>query len=158
MSLLWSRLGLRAGEVAALALDDLDWRAGDLLIRGKAHRSEPLPLPAGVGAAICVSAAQPSSDYRAGPQRARPREGAAPVVDDRRGCRWSRTTPPKEPGSARCTRTQLRHTAAIAMLRAGTHLTEVGLVMLQRRAFTTAVYAKVDRDGPSPATDDAHDP
>jgi integrase/recombinase XerD len=50
--LLLSRLGLRAGEVAALGLDDLDWRSGELVIRGKANRSERLPLPADVGAAI----------------------------------------------------------------------------------------------------------
>jgi integrase/recombinase XerD len=41
---------------------------------------------------------------------------------------------------------RLRHTAATAMLRAGTPLTEVGLVLRQRRALTTALYAKVDRD------------
>ncbi len=40
-----ARLGLRAGEVAALSLDDVDWRAGELVIVGKGRRSERLPLP-----------------------------------------------------------------------------------------------------------------
>jgi len=43
--LLCSRLGLRAGEVAALTLDDLDWRRGELLVRGGGDRHERLPLP-----------------------------------------------------------------------------------------------------------------
>ena len=40
---------------------------------------------------------------------------------------------------------RLRHTAATQMLRAGTPLTEVGLVLRRRRALTTAIYAKVGR-------------
>ena len=52
--LLLSRLGLRAGEVAALGLDDIDWRHGELAIVGKGNRAERLPLPADVGAAIAA--------------------------------------------------------------------------------------------------------
>ena len=52
--LLLSRLGLRAGEVAGLGLDDIDWRRGELTIRGKGNRAERLPLPADVGAAIAA--------------------------------------------------------------------------------------------------------
>ncbi|MHB1766183.1 MAG: tyrosine-type recombinase/integrase, partial [Gammaproteobacteria bacterium] len=48
------RLGLRAGEVCSLALDDLDWRAGELAVRGKGHRIERLPLPAEVGEALAA--------------------------------------------------------------------------------------------------------
>jgi integrase len=50
--LLLARLGLRAGEVAAIALDDLDWRAGLLLVHGKGSREDMLPLPRDVGEAI----------------------------------------------------------------------------------------------------------
>ena len=46
------RLGLRAGEVAALRLDDIDWRRGEITVRGKGNRRDRLPLPADVGAAI----------------------------------------------------------------------------------------------------------
>src|SRR5205807_1159612 len=46
------RLGLRAGEVARLRLDDIDWRAGELVVRGKGAREDRLPLPAEVGQAI----------------------------------------------------------------------------------------------------------
>jgi site-specific recombinase XerC len=48
------RLGMRRGEVAGLRLDDIDWRAGDLVVRGKGQRLERLPLPADVGEAIAV--------------------------------------------------------------------------------------------------------
>jgi integrase len=50
--LLLSRLGLRAGEVAAIGLDDVDWRGGLLLVRGKGGRHDELPLPVDVGEAI----------------------------------------------------------------------------------------------------------
>jgi integrase len=50
--LLLARLGLRAIEVARLRLDDMDWRRGEILVRGKGNRDELLPLPAGLGGAV----------------------------------------------------------------------------------------------------------
>jgi integrase/recombinase XerD len=50
--LLLVRLGLRAAEVAAMRLEDIDWRAGDSLVRGKAGRRDRLPLPVDVGEAL----------------------------------------------------------------------------------------------------------
>ena len=50
--LLLSRLGLRRGEVAAIQLEDIDWRAGELLIHGKGSRHDVLPLPVDIGEAI----------------------------------------------------------------------------------------------------------
>ena len=52
--LLMVRLGLRVGEVAALRLDDVDWRAGEILIHGKGRRIDRLPLPVDVGAAVAA--------------------------------------------------------------------------------------------------------
>ena len=46
------RLGLRSGEAAGLTLEDLDWQAGEIVVRGKGRRSERLPLPADVGDAL----------------------------------------------------------------------------------------------------------
>src|SRR5262249_29709393 len=48
------RLGLRASEAAALTLEDIDWRAGEITVHGKGRRDERLPLPADVGAAIAA--------------------------------------------------------------------------------------------------------
>ena len=50
--LILARLGLRAGEVVALTLDDLDWERGEILVRGKGQRLGRLPLPTDVGAAL----------------------------------------------------------------------------------------------------------
>ena len=142
--LLLSRLGLRAGEVAGLGLDDLDWRAGELVVRGKANRAERLPLPDDVGEAIVaylrhgrpVTAQGRSVFVRAkAPHSALTTAGVSMVVHDAA----------QRSGLGLMHAHRLRHTAATQMLRAGTPLTEVGLALRQRRALTTAIYAKVDR-------------
>jgi len=51
---LLARLGLRAAEVSALRLDDIEWRAGEIVVRGKGRSEERLPLPPDVGAAIAA--------------------------------------------------------------------------------------------------------
>jgi Site-specific recombinase XerD len=48
------RLGLRAAEAAGLTLDDIDWRTGQIVVHGKAHRQDRLPLPSEVGEAIAA--------------------------------------------------------------------------------------------------------
>src|SRR5579872_2119184 len=63
MLTLLATLGLRAGEVAALRLDDISWRAGEITVRGKGSRAEQLPLPADAGEAI-------TAYLRDGPARA----------------------------------------------------------------------------------------
>ena len=50
--MLLARLGLRTAEAAALRLEDVDWRSGQILIRGKGNRVERLPLPQAVGEAL----------------------------------------------------------------------------------------------------------
>jgi integrase/recombinase XerD len=143
--LLLSRLGLRAGEVAALELDDIDWRAGQILVRGKGSREERLPLPDDVGAAIAgylrrgrPNGVQPRNAFvRAkAPHRALTTAGVSGVVYDAA----------QRAGLGTVHAHRLRHTAATTMLRSGIPLPEVGLVLRHRRALTTALYAKVDRD------------
>jgi integrase/recombinase XerD len=138
-----SRLGLRAGEVAALQLADIDWRCGELLVRGKGSRQERLPLPVDVGETLAGWL-----------QRGRPRcrsvfvftrvraphvglSGGAVSQIVRRACWRAEVTPV---GAHR-----LRHTAATEMLRAGSSLTEVGQVLRHRSRDVTSIYAKVDR-------------
>ncbi len=60
------RLGLRAGEIVALQLADIDWRAGEVVVRGKGNRGERLPLPVDVGRALIdyLRAGRPTSDCR----------------------------------------------------------------------------------------------
>jgi len=143
--LLLSRLGLRAGEVAGLGLDDIDWRSGELAIRGKGNRAERLPLPIEVGAAIAAylrhgrpATAQGRSVFVRvhAPHRALTTGGVTMVVFDAA----------QRAGLGRVHAHRLRHTAATAMLRAGSPLAEVGQVLRHRSPLTTAIYAKVDRD------------
>lgn len=140
-----SRLGLRAGEVANLGLDDIDWRAGQLRVRGKGNRREVLPLPADVGAAIVsylrhgrpVSAQERSVFVRVrAPHRTLTAGGVGNVV----------TAAGVRAGLGHVHAHQLRHTVATTMLRAGSSLTEVGQVLRHRSPLTTAIYAKVDQD------------
>jgi site-specific recombinase XerD len=142
---LLARLGLRAGEVARLGLDDIDWRAGELLVRGKGDRAERLPLPTDVGEAVVdyLRAGRPSTAQgrtvfvRAkAPHRALTSSGVSGVV----------AAAAARAGLGVIHAHRLRHTAATGMLRAGGSLAEIGQVLRHRRALTTAIYAKVDRE------------
>lgn len=141
--MLLARLGLRACEVAGLDLDDIGWRAGEIVIRGKGSREERLPLPADAGEALAghlahgrpagtgsrkvfLRACAPAGPLSAGAVKAvvrsaSSRAGLAPVGAHR-----------------------LRHTAAVAMLQADAPLAEIGQVLRHRAASTTAIYAKAD--------------
>jgi integrase/recombinase XerD len=142
--LLLTRLGLRAGEVAGLRLDDIDWRAGQILVRGKGNRAERLPLPADVGAAIAAYLRRGRPGTAEGrsvvvrvhaPHRALTTGGVTMVVFDAA----------QRAGLGKIHAHRLRHTAATQMLRAGSPLAEVGQVLRHRSPLTTAIYAKVDR-------------
>lgn len=143
--LLLSRLGLRAGEVARLGLDDIDWRSGQIEVRGKGNRTERLPLPADVGAAITgylrrgrPRTAQGRSVFVRvhAPHRALSTGGITMIVFDNAA----------RAGLGKIHAHRLRHTAATQMLRAGSPLAEVGQVLRHRSALTTTIYAKVDQD------------
>jgi len=136
------RLGLRAGEVVALELGDLDWRAGEIVVRGKGDRQERLPLPVDVGTALVdyLQAGRPRSDYRQvflrmrAPHRALSPSGLCQIV------LWAAHKAGLPPVGAH----RLRHTAATQMLRSGASLTEIGQVLRHRSLLSTAIYAKVD--------------
>jgi integrase/recombinase XerD len=138
-----ARLGLRAGEVAALTLDDVDWRAGELVVRGKGSRQDVLPLPVDVGEAI-VSYLRCRGRFEGSravflrvraPAGALSAGGVISVVAQ--ACIRAGVPTVGAHG--------LRHTAATEMLRAGASLAEIGQVLRHHRIDTTAIYAKVDR-------------
>jgi integrase/recombinase XerD len=138
------RLGLRSSEVAALELDDVDWWAGEILVRGKGDRRERLPLVMDAGQAIAayLRRGRPSSAHgrcvfvrvRA-PHRALTPLGVSQVVSGAA----------RRAGLGPIHAHRLRHTAASEMLRAGAPLPEIGQVLRHRRLASTAIYAKVDR-------------
>ena len=139
---LLARLGLRAGEVAGLELDDLDWAAGEISVRGKGDRRERLPLPADVGEALAGylhDGRRPPGCRRVFLRLSAPVTGltvSAVTAVVYRACARA--------GVPRAGAHRLRHSAASAMLAGGGTLTEVGQVLRHARLQTTAIYAKID--------------
>lgn len=144
--LLLSRLGLRAGDIVHLRLDDIEWDQGALRVCGKGRREVRLPLPQDVGDALLKYL-----------------NGARPNVASERV--FLRSLPPFRPFSSHAVVSKivdielaragitdapsrgahlLRHSAATAMLRAGATLETIGSVLRHRSIDTTAHYAKVD--------------
>lgn len=141
MLVLLARLGLRSIEIARLRLEDLDWRAGDLLVRGKARRDDRLPIPDDVGAALAgYLALRGRQDSRSVflTLRAPRRPIRADLVGDvvQRHCRQA--------GVPHVGPHRLRHTLATEMLAAGAALSEISQVLRHSDLATTAIYAKVD--------------
>ncbi len=138
------RLGLRAGEVARLRLDDIDWRAGELVVRGKGAREDRLPLPAEVGQAIAsyLRRGRPASGRREVFLQARAPFGpiAPGTVSStvRRACRRA--------GVAEVGAHRLRHTVACEMVAAGVPLADIAQVLRHHSLQTTALYSRVDLD------------
>jgi integrase/recombinase XerD len=140
-----ARLALRAAEVAALSLGDIDWRAGELVVRGKGARCERLPLPTDVGEAIVgylrdgrpASALDRSVFVRVRAPHSRLSPGGVTFVVAQAA---------RRAGLGQVHAHRLRHTAASEMLGAGATLPEVGQVLRHRHARSTAIYAKVDRE------------
>ena len=143
--MLLARLGLRAGEVVHLRLDDIDWRAGQIHIRGKGGHSDALPLPADIGAALAayLRHGRPRCSTRRVFVRARaPCTGfASSVAIDsivRRALQRAGLNPPRKGAHL------LRHSLATGMLRDGASLAEIGQLLRHRLPQTTEIYAKVD--------------
>ncbi len=141
--MLLSRLGLRAGEVAGLRLEDLDWRRGEVLIRGKGDKHERLPLPAEAGAAVAdylVHARSADASLREvfcgvrAPHRRLSSPGIWIIVT--RAC----TSAGLQPFGPH----QLRHGLAEAMVAGEVPLAAIGQVLRHADPATTANYARVD--------------
>lgn len=146
--LLLARLGLRAGEVVALELDDIDWRAGEITIRGKKGlRHDRFPLPAEVGHALAtyVRRDRPETTSRhvffcmRAPRRAFTSRSVVTTIV-RRAVARAGLEPPVRGAHL------LRHSLATRLLRHGASFAEIGQVLRHRAAQTTEIYAKVDLD------------
>jgi integrase/recombinase XerD len=148
MLLLVARFGLRAPEVTAIQLDDIDWRAGEILIRGKGKLHDRMPLPAEVGEAMV----EYIRNGRVGDSRALFVSARAPhvafndggIVNEVLRDAFEKTglkPPQKWVGSH-----VLRHSLATDMLRKGASLDEIADVLRHRSRITTTIYAKYDID------------
>lgn len=144
--LLLARLGLRAGEVVALTLDDIDWEAGELTVRGKGGREDRLPIPLDVGQAMATYLRQgrprDCSTRRLFVRRRAPLRGFASSVAVctivRRALARAGIASPRKGAHL------LRHSLATEMLRKGASLAEIGEILRHRLVDTTSIYAKVD--------------
>jgi integrase len=137
-----TRLGLRAGEVAAMTLDDIDWRAGELCIKGKGGRVDRLPLPADVGEALV-------SHLRDRRRLSRHREvfltAVAPYGPFTRATVGGIVALACDrAGMARFGPHRLRHLVATETLRAGASLSEVAQLLRHATVSTSALYALPD--------------
>jgi site-specific recombinase XerD len=143
--LLLARLGLRAGEVVALTLEDLDWESGVFTVHGKGNRREQLPLPEDVGDALVdyLRHGRPlCTSRRVFIRRHAPHQGFASSVAVcdvvRRALARAALNPPFKGAHL------LRHSLATRMLRGGASLEEIGDILRHCRPETTQIYAKVD--------------
>lgn len=144
--LLLARLGLRSGEVVSLELDDIDWTAGRLSVRGKRGQRSEMPIPTDVGQAIAayLRHSRPHSTSRRVFLRVK-----APICGFRGSCgigsivrhRLRRAGIDAAPTHGAH---QFRHGLATEMLRQGASLAEIGAVLGHRHPDTTRIYSKVD--------------
>jgi integrase len=138
-----TRLGLRASEVAGLQLDDVDWRAGEITVRGKGQRQEKLPLPPDVGRAMAEYVRR---DRPRVPARALFLRRFAPLTGFGRGLVSALVRQAcVRAGIPQFGAHRLRHTLATEMLRRGASLSSIAQVLRHRSVQSTAIYAKVDR-------------
>jgi site-specific recombinase XerD len=143
--MLLARLGLRAGEVVALNLEDLDWEEGLIRIRRKGARWTQLPLQTDVGEAVATylrSDRPRCSSRRVFLRHSAPIRGFAHTITVSSIVR--RTLIRAGVDSVRTGAHLLRHTLAVDLLRNGASLDEIGDVLSHRSPNTTALYAKVD--------------
>jgi integrase/recombinase XerD len=143
--LLLARLGLRSCEVVAMELSDIDWRAGELTIRGKGPRLDRLPLPQDVGETLAsyLREARPMCASTRVFLRLRPSvqgfSGSSAISDLVSLALRRAGLSPKRRGAH-----LLRHSLATEMVRKGARLSEIGQILRHRRSSTTEIYARVD--------------
>jgi len=145
--LLLARLGLRAGEVVAMTLDDIDWQNGVFTVHGKGSKQEQLPLPADVGEAFLdyLRHARPSCTSRSFFIRIHaPYQGftsSVAVCDVVRRALSRAGLNPDCKGAH-----LLRHSLATRMVNSGASLQEIGEILRHCHPDTTRIYAKVNVD------------
>lgn len=144
--MLLAKLGMRAGEVATLVLDDIDWRSGEMLIRAKGRQRARMPIPPDVGAAVVayLRDGRPRSPCRrlflrtiapnVGFASASAVTMIAKTAIGRAGIR----------GYAHQGAHLFRHSLATELLRSGATLSEIGQLLRHESHDTTRLYAKVD--------------
>lgn len=150
MLLLMARLGMRAPEVMAVQLDDIDWRAGEILVRGKGQRHDRLPIPPDVGEAISRYLREERASTTTRTLFVSHRAPNRPFKDSqiinsilREAFAATGVKPPTPYVGSHV----LRHSLATNLVRSGASLEEIGDLLRHRSRATTMIYAKLGTDG-----------
>ena len=149
MVLLLARLGLRAPEVVAIQIDDIDWRAGEILIRGKGQQHDRLPLPHDVGDALAGyirrdrhTATRSLFVTNRAPRKAFVNGQILNTILTDAFAKTGLKPPTRYVGSH-----ILRHSLASSLAQRGASLAEIGDVLRHRSQKSTMIYAKLDIEG-----------
>jgi len=149
MVLLQARLGLRATEVVAIQIDDIDWRAGELIVRGKGQLHDRMPLPEDVGEALASyirhDRATASRSLFVTLRAPRRPFKSAQILNWILADAFEKTglAPPTPYVGSHI----LRHSLATNMVRRGASLDEIGGMLRHRSRQSTMIYARMDVDG-----------
>jgi site-specific recombinase XerD len=146
--MLLARLGLRAGEVVSMELDDIRWETGEISVCGKGQQRKRFPLPEDVGQAVAAylkHVRRPCSSRRVflrvrAPYRGLGNSSTLDTIVSRALSRAG-IEPPNKGAHL------FRHSLATTMLHNGATLTEIGQILHHKSPDTTAIYAKVDIGG-----------
>ena len=146
--MLLARLGLRAGEIVSMELDDIRWETGEICVCGKGQQRKRFPLPEDVGQAVAtyLKDVRPSCSSRRmflrtrAPYRGLGNSSSLDAVVSRALSRAG-LDPPNKGAHL------FRHSLATTMLQNGATLTEIGQILHHKSPNTTAIYAKVDISG-----------
>jgi len=150
MVLMMARLGLRAPEVIAMQIDDIDWRSGEIMVRGKGGLHDRIPLPEDLGEAIADYIRHDRGQVASRTLFVRGRAPHHPFKDGQvlnnilRDAFVRSGLTPLAPyvGSH-----VLRHSLAVNLLRQGASLEEIGDMLRHRSRESTMIYARLDIDG-----------
>lgn len=143
--MLLARLGLRAGEVVSLKLEDIRWEAGEITVCGKGRERKRFPIPEDVGRslALYLKNARPKCNSchvflktRAPYHELSGSTSLSTIV--RRAVDKAGLHPPSTGAHL------FRHSLATSMLKKGATLNEIGQILHHKSPNTTAIYAKVD--------------
>lgn len=150
MLLLMARLGLRAAEVIAIQLDDIDWRAGELLVRGKGKLHDRLPITAEVGDALSLYLREERGEtscramfvtHRAPHRAFKDGQIVNAILKDALVATGQKPVTPYVGSHL------LRHSLATQLVNAGASLDKVGDVLRHRSRTSTMIYARLAIDG-----------
>lgn len=150
MLLLMARLGLRAPEVVAIQLDDINWRAGELLVRGKGKLHDRLPISAEIGEALSRYLREERGPttcrtvfitHRAPHRAFKDGQIINAILKDALAATGQKPATPYVGSHL------LRHSLATRLVNAGASLDEVGDVLRHRSRTSTMIYARLDADG-----------